>query len=67
MCFHSNLYITLLPRTFISFYFVAFSRKADFFKVHPFSLRDVDLSPMAPSPSVLPEYMWSSVHLEFSD
>ena len=46
---------------------VGFAGKADLFEVHAFSLRDVDISLAVPSPSVLPEYCWSSGHLSKSE
>lgn len=50
-CFHPDFYITLYLKTCIKLAPVDFARKADFFKVHTFSPRDVDISPVAPSPS----------------
>lgn len=50
-CFHPDFYITLYLKTCIKLASVDFARKADFFKVHTFSPRDVDISPVAPSPS----------------
>lgn len=47
----------------LSFNSVDFAGKADLFEVHTLSLRDVDISLAVPSPSVLPEYCWSSGHL----